>query len=322
MKKIIIPSILILTTLLTSCKESAEVSEVNDNTQELNQTLSDQGFAVLEKNCFSCHSPNVNSTENIASTMAEIKMAFITKFENEVDFSKAISDYVQHPSDENAVVKGAFKKYGTMPQMEFSEDELKAVGYFVFHSNIEKENWITDVYPKLKANYMANASTENKSYVEKGREYAMATKSVLGKNLMGKIKTVGTDEALSFCNVRAISLVDSMSNVQNVQIKRVSDKNRNPNNAANEMELAYIEGAKALLSRGYELKPQTQEIDGKVVGYYPILTNNMCMQCHGEPEKQILPSTMELLKKFYPNDKAAGYGEGELRGIWVVEMEK
>ena len=65
-----------------------------------------------------------------------------------------------------------------------------------------------------------------------------------------------------------------------------------------------------------------QEIYDKMVGYYPIETNKMCLQCHGLPNTQILPATLTKLKHLYPTDKAIGYGENELRGIWVIEMNK
>ncbi len=45
------------------------------------------------------------------------------------------------------------------------------------------------------------------------------------------------------------------------------------------------------------------------------------MQCHGDPETDILPETYTKIKELYPEDKAIGYIENELRGIWVVEME-
>jgi len=48
----------------------------------------------------------------------------------------------------------------------------------------------------------------------------------------------------------------------------------------------------------------------------------MCMQCHGKANEEILPETLTKLTKFYPADKAQGYDINELRGIWVVEMNK
>ena len=43
--------------------------------------------------------------------------------------------------------------------------------------------------------------------------------------------------ALEFCNVNAIPLTKQLEDQHNVMIKRVSDKNRNPDNVANVAEL-------------------------------------------------------------------------------------
>ncbi len=69
----------------------------------------------------------------------------------------------------------------------------------------------------------------------------------------------------------------------NTKIKRVSDKNRNPENKANEAELAYIAAAKLAIAQGEKAKPQLTMFGEKQIGYYPIMTNKMCMQCHGQP---------------------------------------
>ena len=161
-----------------------------------------------------------------------------------------------------------------------------------------------------------------KSYKELGLELAMTTKGIVGKNLMGTIQKEGTDAALAFCNVNADVLIDSMSTELNASIRRVTDKPRNINNKANKDELAYIEAAKLLLANGEKILPQMQDLNDKVIGYYPIVTNAMCMQCHGEPETQIKSTTMNKINTLYPNDLAKGYAENQLRGIWVVEMNK
>ena len=159
------------------------------------------------------------------------------------------------------------------------------------------------------------------SYAELGFQYAMATKGILGKNLLEAINEKGSAEALSFCNTKAIHLTDSMAQVQGVKIKRVSDLERNPDNKANTEELAYIIATKAKIKAGEEPSPMAVELADKVLAYYPILTNTMCLQCHGSKEN-IHVATKAKLNALYPNDKAIGYGEDELRGIWVVEMPK
>jgi len=161
-----------------------------------------------------------------------------------------------------------------------------------------------------------------KDYVSIGMTLAMTTKGILGKNLMGTITKEGTDAALAFCSVNADPILDSMSVELNASIKRVTDKPRNNNNQANEAELAYINESKLVLADGGKIKPLMQEVGDRMLGYYPITTNVMCMQCHGEPETQIKTSTLSEIKTLYPNDLAQGYTENELRGIWVVEFDK
>ena len=155
-----------------------------------------------------------------------------------------------------------------------------------------------------------------------GREIALNTKAVLGRNLMQAINSNGTEYAINFCSTKAISLTDSAGLSLNAKIKRVSDKTRNPNNSANKEELAYIEATKLALSQKKEPNPQLRTLGDKHIGYYPILTNQMCMQCHGKTKTEVLPKTLLKLESLYPNDQATGYGINELRGIWVVEMDK
>jgi hypothetical protein len=179
----------------------------------------------------------------------------------------------------------------------------------VAKSENQKDTTVVDVQPEV-------------NYVELGKELAMQTKGNLGKNLGLALSEKGAAGAVEFCNTRAIPITDSMSVVLNTKIKRVSDKPRNPNNQANADELAYIESWKEAKTRGEQVAPLVAERNGKMVGYYPIETNAMCLQCHGTPEKQITTETLSKIKKLYPADKAVGYGENEIRGIFVVEMDK
>jgi pimeloyl-ACP methyl ester carboxylesterase len=158
--------------------------------------------------------------------------------------------------------------------------------------------------------------------LEQGRNIVMQTKLTLGKNLMNAINTNGTVGALEFCSERAFLLTDSMSKVLDAKIRRVSDKNRSSLNAAEGDELVYIREAKVSLAKGEPVKPGMQEQSGKHIGYYPIITEAMCLQCHGKPGVDVSANTMAKLRQLYPNDKATGYGLNELRGIWVVEMNK
>lgn len=166
---------------------------------------------------------------------------------------------------------------------------------------------------------------EKAKYGEIGFKYASTTKATLGKNLTGAIMEGGTEHALDFCNVQAMPLTDSMSQLHNAKITRVSDKARNSNNAANAKELEQIQYYKDLIAEGKsgkDIKPNV-EIEGNSVHfYYPIITNEMCLQCHGTKEEVVKPATLAMLADLYPEDKATGYGDNEVRGVWSIIFEK
>lgn len=308
--------------ILASCGNNYD-EYTNDLTDEQNDELvvneTINGFQTLETSCFSCHSPNANAEAMAAPNMAEVKQVYINKYGKEQDFVDAMVAFLTDPSEDKAIMANAVKSFGIMPNMGYGKGMIQAAAGYLYQSNIEDSSWFTHSYELEKAKNLVNP--EDMSYVDRGFQFAMSTKSVLGKNLKGKIKSDGTDGALEFCNLQAFHLTDSMANDLGVKIKRVSDKNRNPKNVASEDELVIIQSFKDYLVKGEEIVPTTVEEEDVVYGYYPIITNEMCLQCHGRGN-DIKPSTAQLIKEKYPDDKATGYGINELRGIWVVEMKK
>ena len=146
------------------------------------------------------------------------------------------------------------------------------------------------------------------------KKIAEETKKNLVTNLTQKISEKGAENALEFCNVNAIPLTKQLEDQHNVMIKRVSDKNRNPDNAANETERKYIDFFKEQLA----LKQKLEAKFDNGVFYAPITTNSMCLQCHGS-EKDIKPETLAKIKSLYPYDKAIDYQENEMRGLMVIK---
>ena len=277
------------------------------------------GFKNLESNCFSCHNPNPAAEMRLAPTLSEIKQAYVTEGTSYQAFEQAIISFVNEPAENNVKMPEALAQYGPMPKFGYSESQLKAIANYIYHQPVESPEWFAKGYVEDKAQYKDWKPALSR--IEQGKEFALKTKGVLGKNLLNAIKTKGTEGAVGFCNTRAIHLTDSMAQALHASVRRVSDKPRNPDNQADKAELAYILAAKELLSQGEKIKPQIQSIDGRDVAYYPIMTNDMCMQCHGKPETDIQANTLAKLSALYPEDQARGYGPNELRGIWVVGMD-
>ena len=228
-----------------------------------------------------------------------------------------------------------------MPKQSFPEEDIKQIAEYMFDFDIEQPEWFEDHFKEEQGKHkgqgmgngkgkgmgqgmhkqQAEVNFEDLPYDERGLKYALTTKAVLGKNLMGTIQKKGTLEALAFCNEQAYPLTDSMSVVHNANIKRVSDKPRNPNNKANSIELDYINTFKKQLANQEEISPIVKEDTDQVHVYYPIVTNSMCLQCHGKPNENIKPEIIKKLTLLYPEDQATGYITDQVRGIWSISFD-
>lgn len=95
--------------------------------------------------------------------------------------------------------------------------------------------------------------------------------------------------------------------------RQVSEKNRNPNNAPNSREMKTLKKFAADRTLGVDVV--FDRADG-VSGHWvaaPITVKSSCLTCHGE--KANLP---KFVGEKYPNDKAFGFREGDLRGAYFV----
>lgn len=158
-----------------------------------------------------------------------------------------------------------------------------------------------------------------KEKVEIGLSIANKTQMQLAKNLVGTIQNSGTGAALEFCNEKAYPLTDEMANKLNASIKRVSNKPRNPDNKATEKEENLINHFQQLIDSNSEYTPFIGTLEnGKTQFYAPIITNGLCLQCHGSAT-DIRNKTLNKIKNLYPNDMAKGYSVNEVRGLWRIE---
>ena len=314
---------IIFTSIIASCGSK---STEHQKSAELDITIPNKalsaGFQLLEQNCFSCHSPQGALDNRIAPPMIAIKKHYIEDGISKDAFIKSLTQFILNPTEENSKMPNAIKKLGLMPVMNFSELEIAQIANYIYDTELEAPDWFDKHYKEEIAKYIKETPLDSLSYMEIGKKYAMRTKSTLGKNLLGAIQKGGSAYAVGFCNERAVTLTDSMAMELSVQIKRVSDQPRNSQNQASDLEIAYINQAKSALIIGDQIKPISYEINGRVHAYYPIVTNAMCLQCHGAPQQEIEQLTFDKINKLYPTDQATSYQANQLRGIWVVEMDK
>lgn len=153
----------------------------------------------------------------------------------------------------------------------------------------------------------------------KGIEIAVLTTSALQKALKGAIQEGGLEYAIKFCNLEALEITDSISEMESVAVKRVAKKYRNPLNEMNDLENDLFASYVSQLQNEQSLHPVIMaDSKGHPVFYQPIYTGALCLNCHGEMGTNINAELAGTIQKLYPEDQATGFKEGQLRGMWAI----
>ena len=152
------------------------------------------------------------------------------------------------------------------------------------------------------------------------KEFMSYLKSILVKEM----QTNGIVAAVSVCSDTAQILTNNYGVKKGIYIKRVSFKNRNPNNSPDEFESRVLKHFEELKSRD-KLNDTTEyidvvEVEGVTSVRYlkPIIMQAPCLSCHG-PVENIGADVKAILKADYPNDKATGYQVDDLRGAVSIQ---
>ena len=314
-----------------SCKEKNSMEKVvKADTDGLATVSAVQGQKLIEQKCYLCHSPTAPQKEGrIGPPMIAVKAHYQQDFSSKEEFVAAITDFVLQPEQDKVKLKGAARRFGLMPKAVYDSLEIVKIASYLYDYQIEEPDWFEEHWSSHGFEPYTNKEQEQivieeekPTYAEVGMSYALGTKKALGSNLMGAIQKEGVLGAVAFCNEKAYPLTDSMSVAYNASIQRVSDRPRNPNNSANKRELKHIQAFKQMVREKKEVQPIVEDLGDQVKFYAPILTNQMCLKCHGNTKTDVSLEVQNLLKEKYPNDEATGYGISEVRGIWSITFEK
>lgn len=161
---------------------------------------------------------------------------------------------------------------------------------------------------------------EKKEYRKTGKEIVKSSFEALSSHLKFAMESGGVDGAIQYCSVKAIPLVDSLSEAHNVEVRRTSAKYRNPEDKPTDFEKKMLNYFKKKKEEGKKLHPAVKKgPDGKVTYFHPItIGNKLCLNCHGEPGKTMTEESLKSIKELYPEDRATGYKQGDFRGLWVI----
>lgn len=144
-------------------------------------------------------------------------------------------------------------------------------------------------------------------------------------NLQSAIAEKGVAEAIEFCKVQALPILAEVSQKYGVEIRRVSNRYRNPADQPNEAEKPILEAYAYNAESGNKSEPNIQKLENGEVFLYTkpiVITVGFCLNCHGDPGKDIQEETLQKLSALYPQDNAQGHQLGDLRGMWSVRIPK
>jgi len=133
------------------------------------------------------------------------------------------------------------------------------------------------------------------------------------------IKSGGMVHAIGFCNNRAMKIADSISIMEQIEVRRLAKKNRNPLNAMEDKESDIYKSFVYAWMSMEPIKPRLEVNNEHSPVYYNSITMKpICLNCHGNPETDIMPEVAARIKELYPDDKALNFKSVDLRGMWAI----
>ncbi len=157
----------------------------------------------------------------------------------------------------------------------------------------------------------------------KGKEIVKEAAEKLSLNLMHAITHGGFTNAIEFCSVHAEPLTAGVVTDQTILLRRVSFQTRNPENKPDEFEAKLLKHYAEDIRAGRIPTPQIETTKDQARYFEPIVISNpLCLNCHGVPHTQVKEDTLRIINKLYPKDGATGYKMGELRGLWSVTFRE
>ena len=139
-------------------------------------------------------------------------------------------------------------------------------------------------------------------------------KASLQSALLGALADGGPDRAIDVCATEAPRLADAAAK-GGVRVGRAASRLRKPANRRPPWVAPLLDD---LAKSPVEGAHRTVTLPGDRVGYVEaIVMKPLCATCHGE---SVAAELRSRIASRYPHDEAIGFREGDLRGVFWVEV--
>ena len=158
--------------------------------------------------------------------------------------------------------------------------------------------------------------------IDEARTIVKEFAGALQSELQAAMKAGGPVQAVNVCHNRAPAIAAELSDKYGWQVERTSLRRRNADNTPDVWESETLQQFEVRKSAG---EPAAQlefaapvMIDGTQGFRYmkAIPTQAICLTCHGGDS--VPPAVAAEIDRYYPDDQARGFSEGDLRGAFSL----
>lgn len=120
---------------------------------EPDKNMALNGLQLLKQNCYSCHAPQSKSHDDIiAPPMEAVKRMYNRRYASKEAFKSAMISFIEEPTNDNAIMKGAIKRFGLMPKFPLSPEVIASITNYIYEKELEQPEWFEGHYQEMHGN--------------------------------------------------------------------------------------------------------------------------------------------------------------------------
>jgi len=177
MKKNILVLVGAIALIFTSCdntKKGVRYAAVSNSEIErvAMYTTENEGYTLMKNNCYACHNPNTESHDAIiAPPFKAVKMQYSRKYNTKEEFVDAVVNWVQNPTEDKAIMKGAVNRFKVMPKLPLPTEDLEKIASYMYDNEVDQPKWMGQHMKDMKGKGMMKGNG-----IDKGQGCGMKNK--------------------------------------------------------------------------------------------------------------------------------------------------
>lgn len=147
----------------------------------------------------------------------------------------------------------------------------------------------------------------------------------ISRKLDSALSKGGIEAAIPFCILSNYALKDSLEQKHEVLISRSSfpEKLRNQKSIPDNFQKEILDAYSYSQEKGLPVFKDVQIREKEIIFNAPvILSEKLCLRCHGVPGKDLTEAEYQLIHSLYPQDKSVNMKMNEVMGLWTVKFNK